>query len=179
MNDIELLQKLFEDRLIKSKESVYGKPYIELKESDLYSITIQNVPEDAVAIKTDSFPNLQGFFNCCSNIGQCKRADFVIITDDKLIFIELCKGKKQEKKVVQQLKGAQCVIEYCRNISDKFYNYNSLLKNNIHCFVSVSNIGVNKRGSKQKQYQNNTPDNFLKINASNNLLQFNALCCTK
>ncbi len=178
MNDIELLQKLFKERLIKSKEGDYGKPCIELKESDLYSITIQNVPEDAVAIKTDRFPDLGGFFKCSGDIGQCKRADFVIITDDKLIFIELCKGKKQEKEVVQQLKGAQCVIEYCHNIGGKFYNHDSFLKNNIHYFVSVSKIGVSKKRSAPKPCQNNTPDNFLKINAPRNL-QFKNLCRKK
>lgn len=135
MDDFELLKKIFGDKLIKSEEGTYGKPCIKLEETKYehgskqgYSITIQQTPQDAIAIKTDHFPDLRSFFKCSSDIGQCKRADFVIIADKKLIFIELCKGKKQTKEVQQQLKGAQCVIEYCRSIGDKFYDCNSFLK---------------------------------------------------
>ncbi len=180
MNDIELLQKLFEGKLIKSEEGDYGKPCIKLKESDSnsYSITIRDVPQDAIAIKTDSFPDLKNFFNCSSDIGQCKRADFVVIAEEKLIFIELCKGQKQKKEVVQQLKGAQCVVEYCRNISNKFYNYDSFLENNDSYFVSISNIGTNKKSTTISSKNNNMPDDFLKISAPHNL-QFKALCLAK
>jgi hypothetical protein len=43
----------------------------------LVEVCIRNVPENVVAIKTDSFPDLRHFFHCSSNVGQCKRADFV------------------------------------------------------------------------------------------------------
>jgi len=165
MNDFELLEKLFGDKLIKSKEGEYGKPRIELKETNSklnYSITIQQTPQDAIAIKTDRFPDLRHFFNCSSDAGQCKRADFVIFADKKLIFIELCKGKKLKKEVVQQLKGAQCVIEYCRSIGNKFYNCKSFLEEYSPYFVSIDYIGVSKKSSIAPSEKKNQI-NFLKL----------------
>ena len=176
MNDSNLLEQLFGDKLIKSEMGDYGKHCIKLNESSDYFVTINNVAEIAIAIKTDNFPDLKNFFNCCSDIGQCKRADFVVVTDKKLIFIELCKGKKQAKEVVQQLKGAQCVIEYCRNIGSKFYDYDSFLQDYSSYFVSFSKIGSNKKTIKITKGINNNPDKFLKINSPNNM-QFNQLCC--
>ncbi len=181
MNDFELLQTLFGEKLIKSEASEYGKPCIKLEETtkdNTYSITIKQVPENTIAIKTDSFPNLQEFFKCSSDIGQCKRADFVVITDTKLIFIELCGDSKQSNYIVKQLKGAQCVMDYCRSIGEKFYAYDAFLSKQKSYFVSISNINVNKKTAKTANNENNDPSQFLKISSPNNL-QFNALCRTK
>lgn len=179
MNNFELLKKLFGDKLIKSEKGPYGKFCIKLEEikSELkYSITIQQTPQDAIAIKTDRFPDLRSFFKCSSDTGQCKRADFVIISDKKLIFIELCETKKQEKTVIQQLKGAQCVIEYCSSIGDKFYDRKSFLKEYSPYFVSIDNISVSKKSNtKAKSRKNDAPDQFLKISSPHNL-QFKSLC---
>lgn len=180
MGDFELLKKLFGDKLIKSEEGTYGNPCIKLEEiKSNYSITVRQAPQDAIAIKTDHFPDLKGFFKCSSDIGQCKRADFVIITDKKLIFIELCKGKKQAKEVEQQLKGAQCVIEYCRSVGNKFYDCKSFLEGYSPYFVSIYNIGASKKSNnKARNIINNTPDKFLQMNAPHHL-GFNALCRKK
>lgn len=178
MNDFELLKKLFGDKLIKSEEGKYGKPCIKLNETKgehKYSITISQTPQNAIAIKTDNFPDLGSFFKCSSDIGQCKCADFVIIADKKLMFIELSKGKKQAKEVEQQLKGAQCVIEYCRSIGNKFYDCKYFLKEYSPYFVSIYNIGANKKPNTKNKDSNDIPDQFLKINAPNHL-EFNALC---
>jgi hypothetical protein len=183
MDNFEFLKKVFGDKLIKSEEGEYGKPCIKLEETKSepnYSITIQQTPQDAIAIKTDKFSDLKSFFKCSSDIGQCKRADFVIIAiaNKKLIFIELCKVKKQAKEVEQQLKGAQCVIEYCRSIGDKFYDCDSFLDGYSSYFVSIDNIGVSKKSSIVPSGKNNEPNKFLKISAPHRL-PFNALCRTK
>ena len=180
MDDFELLQQLFGDKLIQAEEGNYGKPQLILQEKG-YSICIKNVPENVVAIKTDSFPDLGHFFHCSGDVGQCKRADFVVISNDKkLIFIELSTTKKQTKEVEQQLQGAQCVIEYCRSIGEKFYQCDSFLKDYNPYFVSIYNIGVEKRPLKpmKKKVANGSPNNFLKISSPNNI-QFNQLCRKK
>ncbi len=179
MDDFELLEKLFGDKLIKSKEGEYGKPCIKLEETKSnYSITVRQTPPDAIAIKTDLFPDLRYFFKCSSDTGQCKRADFVIIADKKLVFIELCKVKKRATEIEQQLKGAQCVIEYCRSIGNKFYHHDSFLKDYHSYFVSIYDIGVSKKSSITPSENNNKSNQFLKISSPHNL-QFNALCRKK
>lgn len=181
MDNLELLGKLFGDKLVKSETGDYGRPCMKLEETTSksnYSVTIEQVPENAVAIKTDSFPNLQHFFECFSSIGQCCRADFVVITDDQLVFIELCETKKSTTKIKQQLKGAQCVVEYCRSVGKEFYQCNSFLEDLSSYFVSINHIGQVKKPSNKSQGKNDTPNKFLKISSPNNI-QFKRLCCKK
>ncbi|CAB5506518.1 hypothetical protein BTHERMOSOX_803 [Bathymodiolus thermophilus thioautotrophic gill symbiont] len=169
MNDLSLLQELFGEKLIKSEIGDYGKSCIKLEEDKSeYSVTIQHTPEDIVAIKADSFPDLREFFNCSSHTGQCKRADFVIIANKKLIFIELSSSKKINKEVIQQLKGAQCVIEYCQSIGENFYDH-SFFKDYQSYFVSISHIGTHKRPSRSAKINNDSLDRLLKISVQSSI----------
>lgn len=175
------LESLFANQsLVKPETGDYGKPQIILKEVERpdnpsYQIAIKQVPEHTFAIKTDKFP-LSNFLNCTSKIGQCKQADFVIIatTERKIIFIELAARKKQENKIIQQFKGAQCVMYYCSSIADKFYNDNFLENYQSH-FVSIYNIITTKRPLKTHNNKaNTTPKQMLKISSPHNL-QFRKL----
>jgi hypothetical protein len=179
MEDIDLLKALFGDKLIEAVKNNYDKYEILLKEESVnnnYSISISNVPDYAIAIKTDNFPDLKGFFECSSDRGQCKCADFVIVADKNLVFIELSSTKKQENEVKAQLKGAECVVEYCKSIIKNFYQTSSFSTQYNHSFVSIYNIGGNKITNKHRNQDNCEVNKFLKINAPKNI-QFNQLLC--
>jgi hypothetical protein len=145
MEDIDLLKALFGDKLIEAVKNNYDKYEILLKEESVnnnYSISISNVPDYAIAIKTDNFPDLKGFFECSSDRGQCKCADFVIVADKNLVFIELSSTKKQENEVKAQLKGAECVVEYCKSIIKNFYQTSSFSTQYNHSFESRSDAEI-------------------------------------
>jgi hypothetical protein len=56
MDDFELLQQLFGDKLIQAEEGGYGRPQLILQEEDYYSICIRNVRAPC---------------NCCSTSFVC------------------------------------------------------------------------------------------------------------
>jgi len=135
-------------------ENLYGKPRVRLvepknQECPEYSVDIDNMPPNSIVIKTDAFPAPKDFFN--GDKGERKRADFVIIANTKdqgfIVFIEMKKGKGDNKKIIQQLKGAQCLMDYVRSIVNAFWGKSDFLAVGQweHRFVSINHIGVNKR----------------------------------
>ncbi|MDM8547164.1 hypothetical protein QUF61_11775 [Candidatus Venteria ishoeyi] len=92
-----------------------------------------------------------------------------------MIFIELKRGKTDlETNIIQQLKGAQCVMAYCRSIGQIFWKENDFLDpDKYDCrFISIRNISINKKPSftQNKPGQlHSSPENMLKISSPHNL----------
>ena len=83
-------------------------------------------------------------------------------------------------EIEQQLRGAQCVVSYCRAIGREFWQEPSFLKKEFYHqrFVSVKNIGINKKETQWRQQSghHDAPERRLKIKApANGALQFNNL----
>ena len=128
MSDLDVLQELiYEGALIPLMETPYGGKIVVLGESDSqggiqYSIKIKGIPDDSVVVKTDMFPSPRGIFSC--QRGECKRADYVIVTnsetDNFIVHVEMKKGEGNASEMINQLKGSECFIAYCRAIVCRF-----------------------------------------------------------
>lgn len=187
MYDFDILQDLIQDDALALAEDEYNKKIIVLKESGNqqpeYSLKIRNVPDDIIAFKADAFPPPNNIFK--NSKGECKRADYVVIASDDranwIVHIEMKSGKgDSEKEVEQQLRGAQCLVAYCRAIGQEFWQEQNFLekKNYQQRFISIKNIGVAKRETliEPKSGQHDMPERMLKINApANSNLQFKRL----
>ena len=188
MPDFEILQELFRDEALASIEcDVHGKRVVILKEpgnqgQSAYSLKIRKVPDDIVAFKADAFPSPKNIFK--NSKGECKRADFVIIASaakvNWIIYIEMKRGNTGSgKEIKQQLRGAQCLVAYCRAIGQEFWQKPNFLKKNYkQRFISIKNIGISKRPIWlwPKSGLHDTPENMLKISApSKGQLYFNKL----
>ena len=188
MSDFDILRDLIRDAVLASVECEYKKKTIVLEESgdqqqSAYSLKIRNVPDDFIAFKVDAFPAPKSIFK--DDKGECKRADFVVIaSNDKvnwIVYIEMKGGNLgSEKEIVQQLRGARCLVAYCRAIGREFWQEPTFLaeKNYRQRFVSVKNIRISKRSTRPRPEsgQHDTPENMLKINGpANGRLQFNKL----
>lgn len=201
MTDFDTLREILKEEIvIEIENGYYGKKMVKLheppcKEHEGYTVTIRQIPNNSVVIKIDSFPAPINIFNCPKEgekpekeyKGECKRADFVIITQttikqktkNLIIFIELKKGKGDTTKIIQQLKGAKCVIAYFRSIGMEFWKQQNFLNPNNYeyRFISIRYIGINKKPSFEKNESNqihNVPENMLKI-TSPNYLEFKQL----
>ncbi|WP_324237116.1 hypothetical protein [Okeania sp.] len=151
------------------------KNIVELKEeSDDYTLTIHRMPDDkeVIVIKVDNFSAPTTIFQGTKS--ECKRTDFVIIADiinkEKfIVFIEMKAKKKtsKEKEIIQQLKGAQCFVEYCQAIGKSFWEKRNFLDDYKYRFVSFKNIKIPKKPtrSKSKNAIHDTPENMLKISS--------------
>ena len=177
MSDFDILRDLIKTEALALAEDEYNKKIIVLEESGNqqpeYSLKIRNVPDDIIAFKADAFPPPNNIFK--NSKGECKRADYVVIASDNranwIVHIEMKSGKGDSKKEVeQQLRGAQCLVAYCRAIGQEFWQESEFLekKNYQQRFISIKNIGVAKRETliEPKSGRHDMPERMLKISAS-------------
>lgn len=177
-SDLDILRELIKDEaLVTVEKDEYDKNVLELKEpgegeSSRYKINVCNTPEDTIAIKSDMFPPPEKIFR--GDRGERKRADYVIIAKDGgenwIIYIEMKRGSHgSARRIRQQLQGAKCFIDYCRAVGQTFWGEPRFLKDGDYQqrYVSVKNIGVNKRPSSKtrKPSLHDCPENMLKISA--------------
>lgn len=182
MSDIAILKEMIQESATVPLEEHKGQKQVILKEPPPadYSVTIDGMPDDAqvIVIKADAFPAPSKIFT--SSKGQCKRADFVIIADtptEKIIFcIEMKKNKDQNTKIIQQLTGAKCFVDYCQEIGKAFWNQKNFLDDYEYRFVSIGNISISKGKTRINRLTetHDRPDRMLKISRPNKL-QFNHL----
>jgi len=184
MSDFVILNALINDNALVALETgEYGKLKVTLvepknEEFPEYSVDIKWMPQNAIVIKIDEFPAPKSIFK--GDKGECKRADFAIITEKLIILIELKSGTGNNTEIIQQLKGAQSVIDYFRIIVKNFWNESNFLDMDKYeyRFVSIKNIDKNKKTTFQRDAHeiHNFPEKMLKIKApTKNGLQFRQL----
>lgn len=169
MTDHTILSRLLSKTALETLSKSYDKFNVTLKEDHHDSQTeviIFNVPEDCFVIKIDdSFITPDSLFNCKNN--ECKRADYAIICPKEqcILFIELKRGKIVLREVVDQLKGADCVLSYIQQIGMSFWKEKSFLRNYKKRFIAIGNIKMHKKPIKgsRSTLVHDTPEKALKI----------------
>jgi hypothetical protein len=177
MSDMDILSELIVQSALVPHENEYGKPVIKLQEAGVKGSVsfIHNIPSDAIVIKADAFPAPKTFFR--GDRGECKRADFIIISEEKkvILYVEMKAGAKDASHIVKQLKGASCVISYCKEIGKQFWSEARFLDGYAHRFIGIVNLSISKRPSRYKSAPlHDLPESFLKISSPHHL-QFNKL----
>ncbi len=186
LEDIKLLRKMIDARSITNLQQKNRQNSLVLEETNTakgeeYSIQLLNVPDDCIAIKSDNFRVPVKFFQ--SGKGQTRRADYILVaihgSTSIIVFIELKKRGGDRTRIVQQLKGSQCLLEYCRLLGRNFWKENNFLdfQNYQKLFVSFRDIKLNKSRTnlhKQKSGAHDTPENMITISGKNQL-QFRKL----
>lgn len=183
-SDFEILRALIRDDALAPVESPYRTKTVVLEEpghqqQPAYSLRISAVPDDVIAFRADAFPAPNYIFR--NDKGECKRADFLVIASDGktnwILYVEMKRGKgHSEKEITQQLRGAQCLVAYCRAIGQEFWQERRFLKKESYQqrFISVRNIGAQKQPTRAKPSsgRHNAPERMLKINAPKGNLRF-------
>ena len=156
--DLDLLRKMIDPRSISEVQTYNGKTQLILMEkanghSEPYSVEIQGLPTECVAIKSDKFRAQREFFT--NKNGQLRRSDYILVAlkNDQCwaVFIELKKTKSSPRHVVeQQLKGSQCLLDYCRSLGKNFWHKESFLDlgENRTRFVCIRESNLRKRPSR-------------------------------
>ena len=174
MSDLDVLQELInEQALAPLVETHYGKKAVVLSESGKhgeiqYSIKIKGMPNDAVVIKTDMFPSPKKIFT--NQKGECKRADYVIVanleTEGFIVHIEMKKDRVDAAEIINQLKGSECFISYCRSIVHRFWQRSNFLDQYESRFVSFRKIRTRKSRTRKKSRStelHDDPERMLRI----------------
>ena len=178
MNAVQALTTLIKNNVIITASTLKGRNSIKLVEEEgNYGLTIIGCPNDAIAIKCDKFPEPNAFFR--GKYGECKRADRAIISSEKecIILFELKKVNKyaQNSDVIDQLKGARCVLDYCNFIIYRFLGVKDVFSNYKERYFKSIQKGSQKRSFNLSvdAYINNLPERFEKIN--DKTIEFNKL----
>jgi len=188
LSDIDILKKMINKQAtVQLKEQQDGKRIkysVTLTEPQhSYSVTIDRMPNDDKVI----FIDVDTYFPAPSKIftaekGQCKRADFVIVTNtgtEKIILcLEIKKKKDSNSTIIQQLTGAQCFVAYCKEIGKAFWHKDNFLDAYQYRFVSIGHISISKKKTQIKSSNKNPdskeihdcPNRMLKISCSGSLL---------
>ncbi len=181
MSDIAILKEMIkETATVALEKDDYNKKIVILREPPPanYSVTIHEMPNDdeVIIIKADTFSSPDKVFQ--GKKDECKRADFVIIanTDKKkvILCIEMKAGKADNTIIIQQLKGAQCFVAYCREIGQVFWNNRNFLKGYKYRFISIKDIRVPKKPSRTNTAIHDCPERMLKISSPKHI-KFNHL----
>jgi hypothetical protein len=175
---MNILSQMFKDAALVHLKEEYGMPLVELSEPQApdSSVTIRNLPADALVIKVDAFRSPDDVFK--GGNGECRRADYVIISVEKqcIIFIEMKRTKDEWNQIVKQLLGAQCFVKYCQEIGKAFWNDNEFLKGYKSRFISIGHTSIPKKKTRiiRNAGRHDTPNRAMKIDWPNHL-QFNKL----
>lgn len=177
---IEVFRKMINSYAIVQLTAKHSKYSITLTEPALVdsSVEISGVPYNSIAIKIDKFPSPDKLF--AGGNGECKRADFALIADNgskkRIIIIELKRTKTSRNHIEEQLKGAACVIEYCKEIAKRFYNCDNVLSGFEIRYVSFCHTSIAKKKTRIDRSSRipNEPNKMMKI-SSPNYINFNLL----
>lgn len=180
MSDIVILKEMIMGTAtVPLEESPYNdqRKQVTLTEPGppAYSVTIFGMPNNAIVIKVDAFPAPEKVFNCSK--GECKRADFVIVADSGENQVILCIEMKAkattslESGIIQQLKGAQCLVAYCQAIGKVFWDQENFLNSYDYRFINIRNILVAKKMTLHHPHTgiHDRPERMLKISSPHHL----------
>ena len=153
----ELISNNVEIPLISLPNSSNEVTLTENIDNTSYCIKIKGLPKETFILKADEFPALLNFFKGLQ--GECKRADYIILTNIKnkkiVIFLELKSGNPDNKDIITQLKGAFCLYKYLQKIGQVFWGYTNFLINYEIKFAVIKEIPqkikLKKQSSKFKR----------------------------
>ena len=181
MSDTKILSEMLLDKVLTHLGSDHGKAIIKLQEdgSD-NTIVIRKAPTDSLVIKADKFPAPTDFFE--GSKGENKRADFIVIseTEKVILYIELKSGRASGKEIKQQLKGAACVLSYCKEAANQFWNEGNFLddKKYVHRYIALVETDANKKPTHHDSKLHDSAESFMKI-SSPHRLTFSKLAANK
>lgn len=181
MLDKEILSELIREDAIISLQSHYERKWmVELEEPSVQDskVKINNIPDDTIVIRLNVSPALSAMFR--SRKGECKCADFIIISPEKkcILYIEMKRTKDKWNSIVKQLTGAMCFVEYCRVIGREFWGERNFLTGYKKRFISISHTSMSKSPTRPNPVAGvdscDTPSTAMKINRPGTL-QFRRL----
>lgn len=166
---IAILQQMIRIDATLALTNIYEKHAVHLTEPQQpdSQVTIKGIPEGTIIIKVDTFPAPDKIFT--GTKGECKRADYVIISANnnkkRVLFIEMKRTKDLESKIIAQFKGATCFIEYCKEIAKQFYDCNDFLEGYEYRYISFGHTSIQKQKTRIERTAkvHNAPECMLKM----------------
>lgn len=171
MTEIEAFNELIKNEAKVEVKREYEKYYCELDEPQCSDekLKLVNLPNNAVVIKADMFPPPEAIFSGTKS--ECKRADYIIIVESpkkRILYMELKRSTKSagNKEITAQLRGAKCLLEYCKTIIAEFWGVKDILTEYQERFFKYRSKTLDKRPTRIDTISSphNSPENAMPIN---------------
>ena len=141
MAEWDILEELLVDDLFGVISNKGGHHFAMLEEKDkkskLKRINVVDVSSDAVLINLDLYKQPSTLFK--GEKGECRRCDYVLVTKFKtksiILFIEIKSLKLSDDDVIEQFKGAECVMDYCSSTIYRFHDKRGFPDKFNKCYV--------------------------------------------
>lgn len=111
-----------------------GSFILEEKEDDatLRAVTLCDIPKGALVVKMDKI-RFNNFLIDKKEIGFNKHSDYIIVTDDKVVFIEMKSKKEVNQELTDECRtkfmSDGCSLDYADSIFQRLLNKNSFFAN--------------------------------------------------
>jgi len=134
------------------------------KNNSLKKVILDECPSNIIVLKLDKYSPLSKIFNKDNNKGINKGVDAVIITDDRILFIELKSTKIKEKPISEKMFASIAFIKNIDYLLEYFYDksINNLNVGAIVLGLKRSNNRIPKNKPRQEMSFNNKA--YLSIN---------------
>lgn len=178
MPDMTLLKAMIKNTAQIAVQDHYSRKKVILNEHDTVGsiLEIHNVPADSIIIDVDASLDIRNLINTTN--GACKRADYLIISQEKklVLFIEMKKGNPKTSDIIKQLKGTLCVFKYCQAIASEFFDTVDFLADYKMRFVAFKNVNLTKQKTKidKAMSSHDTPETLMRVSWAN-IIQFNKI----
>ena len=143
--------------------------------STLREVTVFGLPADAYAVKLDPI-KVDKLFNCVKEWGFNKHGDYLIVTDNELVVVEMKSRSDVDEELAHEcelkFKSDACIFEYCDIVFDRMVGKNPFFKGRTIYYVlfyqgpTAEKRPVSARPS-EKPPTHNTPERFARIAVSN------------
>ncbi|ETI62598.1 hypothetical protein D104_01095 [Marinomonas profundimaris] len=164
---MDVLNQMIKDIAKISLQDHYDRKKVVLIEHGTTdsSLELHNVPNDAIVIDIDSnFNNGKIFSN---SKGECKRADYIIVSEEKkvVVFIEMKKGASDTSDIIKQLKGSFCLFKYCQIVASDFFGQADFMSSYSLRFVAFKHVNLEKRKTRITRYtaSHDKPEDLMRI----------------
>ena len=170
MNDIEILKEMLSCAARVPLQQKGNWAFVELKDEET-TVKIIKLPHNSIVIKADAFELRTVIFNGLKD--ERRRADFVIVSNENkkkwIICIEIKRGNINKDRVIAQLRGAKCVVDYYKSIGREFWEAKGFLEDYEYRFVGIAGL-TEKQSTRPINLDNqsriklhDSPDSFLEI----------------
>lgn len=139
----------------------------------LKKITICDIPNDALIVKMDNNVRFSNFLRDQKAWGFNKHSDYLIITNDKIVFIEMKSREEVNQELIndceRKFTSDNCTMLYADSIFRELLSKQSFFdKREPHYVLLYQNPSVTKTlTTLEKVLPNTTPKSFRKIPISN------------
>ena len=154
MRNLKVVKDLLVNDLLGELGNEQGRCFAQLKEdaadAKLKMIRIFDVSPGSILINLDKVEQPRTLLR--NEKGQRQRCDYVLLTICEnrplMLFVEIKSSTVSKAEIQRQFKGAECMMDYCDAVLNRFHDQDNLLGSFLKRFVVFYKPRIAKRATR-------------------------------